>query len=293
MMLAQRGVVADIVTLQNRGYLFDLKIDGVRCKAEVADGVARLTSRSNTSLTVQYPEIVEGLQSTYPTGRVVLDGEVAVVGSNGFPSWPETHKRNAQQSRFAGWARRLPARFYAFDLLQLDATDMRHWTYADRRRELESEVQTWPAVLQSTPVTPDGDALWKLVREHRLEGIVAKRPDSRYGSGRNGDWIKIKRTSTVSCLVGGYDPGDGSRAATFGCLHLYLLDGSTLVPVGKVGSGFTGKELHKVMQALRHPPLIVEVEYLDRSPDGQLRQPVFQRVRDDLDITGCTINQLT
>jgi bifunctional non-homologous end joining protein LigD len=293
MMLASRGVPSDIARWRAAGYLFDLKIDGVRCLATIEDGKVQLTSRTGTTLTSQYPEIVEALEAAYPSGRVVIDGEIAVLGDDGFPSWPRTLKRNAQQSKITRWVRELPARFYTFDLLHLHE-DMTGWAYANRRQVLEQEAQDWSDPLQSTVITPDGEALWTLVCEHKLEGMIAKRPDSRYSNGRSTDWIKIKRTCTVSALVGGFDPGEGARASTFGCLHLYLIgaDGN-LVPVGKVGSGFSDRELHEVMQAMHHPPLIVEVEYLDCSPDGQLRQPVFQRIRTDQGVTDCTTDQLT
>jgi bifunctional non-homologous end joining protein LigD len=294
MMLACRGKVEEVERLQQQGFLFDLKIDGVRCMATVEHGDVRLVSRQGIDMTSRYPEVVAGLKDACPSGRLVLDGEIAVVDDKGLPSWPLTHKRDAQQSRIAQWAERMPAKLFVFDMLEVNATDMRGWAYANRRQVLDQEAAEWTGdALQPTLFTADGQALWSVVCEHQLEGMIAKRANAPYRTGRSQDWVKIKRTSTVSCLVGGTDPGTGARASTFGNLHLYLLDGDhTLVPVGKVGSGFSDKELHKMMQALHHPPVIVEVEYLDCSPDGQLRQPVFQRIRTDLAVTDCTTDQL-
>ena len=294
MMLASRGAVEDIDRLQAEGYLFDLKIDGVRCVATVEDGQVTLTSRTGITMTSRYPEIVSALADLYPKGRMVLDGEIAVFDDRGLPSWELTHKREMQQRHVPSWAERLPAHYLMFDILELEGRDLRGWAYANRRQVLQQETSDWIAdTLQLTVLSSDGKALWDVVREHHLEGVIAKRPDSPYRDGRSRDWVKIKRTSTVSCLVGGFDPGEGSRSSTFGCLHLYLVgQDQALVPVGKVGSGFSDRELRQVTTALAHPPLIVEVEYLDVSPDGQLRQPVFQRVREDLGVQDCTTGQL-
>lgn len=292
LMLASRGSVSDIGRWQRAGYLFDLKIDGVRCLATVVDGVVTLNSRTSVDITSQYPDVVSVLHAAYPNGHVVLDGEICVLGDDGFPSWPRTHKRNAQQSGMAKWVKSLPARFYAFDMLTFGGEDMTTWAYANRRQVLELHAQEWPDALQSTPTSTDGEVLWRLVEQHRLEGMIAKRPAGRYRGGRSPDWVKIKRKSTVSCLVGGFDPGTGHRSQTFGNLHLYLLADGALIPVGKVGSGFSDREISEVMQRLHQPPLIVEVEYMDLSPDGVLRQPVFKHIRNDLGVQDCTTEQL-
>lgn len=292
LMLSTRGSPDDVKLLQDKGYLFDMKIDGVRCLAVIESGQVALTSRTGIDITKCYPEIVAALKDTCPSD-IVLDGEISIFDERGLPSWPKTHLRAAKQSRFEHWSEALPAHLMVFDILRLGHQDLRPWAYANRRQVLEQEVKDPSGVIVPTVLSADGEKMWELVREYDLEGLIAKRPDAPYRLGRSRDWVKIKRTNTVSCLVGGFDPGEGSRSATFGCLHLYLLDDAqTLVQVGKVGSGFSDRELKRVMQAMHSPPLIVEVEYLDVSPDGQLRQPVFQRMRDDLAVTDCTMNQL-
>ena len=292
LMLSQRGSPSDIARLQDKGWLFDMKIDGVRCRAMVDHGKVTLLSRTGADMTHRYPEITDVLAYGYAETTIVLDGEIAVPDDTGMPSWPLTHKRDAQQARPTLWATKLPARFWAFDLLEFDAVDQRGLPYGERRVLLEDEALAWPKTLTTTICTGEGQRLWGLIQQHRLEGMIAKDPKAPYRAGRSPAWVKIKRTNTVSCLVGGFDPGEGSRSSTFGALHLFLLNAQDLVPVGKVGSGFSDRELKQVMQAMHHPPLIVEVEYLDVSPDGQLRQPVFQRVRTDLAVTDCTMDQL-
>lgn len=290
-MLAQRGKVEDLPTLARDGYLFDLKIDGVRCIAKVEDGEVVLLSRKDTDITARYPEIVGALRQVQ--GRFVLDGEIAVCDVDGLPSWELTHKRDAQVRQIDRWARHMPATLFVFDILQHQGIDIRRRPWTARRHLVEDLTERWQQEhVKATINSAAGDALWSVVCEHQLEGVVAKRADAAYHSGRSRDWVKIKRTHTVTCLVGGFDPGEGSRADTFGALHLFLLnDEQALVPVGRVGSGFSFADLKRVKGLLSKPPLMVEVEYLDvRS--GVLRQPVFRGVRTDVDVADCTMTQL-
>lgn len=292
LMLATRGSPDDIKPLQDKGYLFDMKIDGIRCLATISDGRVALTSRTGVTITECYPEIEQALKDTRLTD-IELDGEISIFDERGLPSWPLTHARNAKGARFEHWAQAMPAHLMVFDVLSLGQRNLRGWAYANRRQVLQQEAAGWGDVVQPTLMSPDGEALWALVEAHRLEGMIAKRPEAPYRPGRQRDWVKIKRMNTVSCLVGGYDPGQGARASTFGALHLYLLDDSeALVRVGNVGSGFSNRDLREVMQGLHTPPLVVEVKYLDVSPDGLLRQPVFERIRTDIGVTECTLNQL-
>lgn len=287
LMLAQRGKPDSIDFLTKRGFLFDLKVDGIRCYSEVVRGVVTMWSRSGENVTTRYGEVAAVLAETFPEGSWTFDGELVVHDERGLPSWPLTQKRIGKRNAVAA----LPLTYHVFDALRVGGFPLGKVPFGRRRELLENHV---PPKEHLTPVlhSPDGRRLWEIVQEHRLEGIVAKRADHLYRPGRHGDWVKIKSTSTISCLVGGYDPGEGARAATFGALHLYLLDGQNLVSVGKVGSGFSERELREVSARMHESSLIVEVEYLDVSPDGQLRQPVFRGVREDQQITDCTINQL-
>lgn len=292
MMLASRGIPADIGRWQRAGYLFDLKIDGVRCQATIEGGVVTLVSRRGETITAIYPEVVDALIDAFGHGgRVVLDGEITVMGEDGFPSFLLTQKRNAQSSpaKAKHWSTRLPAKFCAFDLLEFGGNSLRKLGFAERRQALELHCSS---PLTPTPCTPDGAALWSLVEAHNLEGMIAKRPGSPYRDGRSVDWVKIKNTQTVTCLVGGIEKGEGSRRNTFGALLLYVLDeNQELTEVGKVGSGFSDREIQQVMQRLHTPPLIVEVKYLTFE-SGVLREPTFLRVRSDASLADCTLDQL-
>lgn len=297
LMLAHRASIEDLALLEKQGYQFDVKVDGIRCLAAIDHGQVILTSRSGRDITSLYPEIVTALQERFPRARHEIDGEIAVLDEEGRSSWPLTQKRAAQTKRTLAWSvEHLPAKFLAFDVLTAYGKDLRKASYTTRRRELLALIPDDGTgdPLSVVAASSHGRKLWELVCDRQLEGMVAKHPQSIYRPGRSNDWRKIKRTSTVTCLVGGYDPGEGSRASTFGALHLYLVDPQNqLVPVGKAGSGFSERELAQVTALMHEPPLIVEVEYLDVSPDGQLRQPIFQRVRTDATVADCTVDQLT
>lgn len=293
LMLAQRGKPDAIPFLQARGFLWDLKVDGIRCCTRIEGGEVCMWSRGGENITHRFPEVAAALQATFGVGTWEFDGELAVNDERGLPSWPLTHKRQSRGARAAG---SLPATYHVFDLLRAsaggsDGVDLRQYGFAARRDMLEAILEPGQVVM---PVlhSHDGEALWKVIEEHRLEGMVAKRSDHTYRPGRSGDWVKIKRTSTLSALVGGFDEGTGARQSTFGALHLYLLDGEDLVPIGRVGSGFSERDLRQVVELMQKPPLVVEVQYLDLSPDGQLRQPVFLRIRRDQGIGDCTMEQL-
>lgn len=297
-MLCQRARPADIAQLAAGEYIFDLKVDGIRCVATIEDWVVHLTSRSGEEITPKFPEVEEALLEIFGNasrgGRYVLDGEIACLDERGLPDWPATHKRQALNYRHALRAQStMPAVFFVFDILEAEE-DLRIRPLWYRRELLDSWLETVGTV-RAVLHARDGEAMWGLVEEHQLEGLVAKRLVSVYREGPSQDWLKIKRTSTVTCLVGGHDPGTGSRAPTFGALHLYLLDEShQLVPVGSVGSGFSDRELRHIRGLLEQgDPFIVEIEYLDVTPEGQLRQPVFTRVRADVDVLACTTTQLT
>ena len=227
-----------------------------------------MTTRLGSDLTLRFPELVDALLPV--AGRwpgTVLDAEIAVPDEQGLPSWPLTQQRTAQRSAGARWAAKLPARLYVFDLLQLGPDVTTAWPYHRRRSSLEEMAAEWTAPLGLTLTSDDPWPLWEVVTSHRLEGIIAKRRDSRYRRGRSADWVKIKASRTVSCLVGGVDWGpapdrSAARRRQPRALELYLVDpAGELVPIGRVGAAASGSLRQQLLAGLSNPPLIVEVEY--------------------------------
>lgn len=296
-MLAERGRPEDMDRLAGAGYVFDLKVDGIRALVSVSrSGPSQpevaMTSRNGLDLTVRFPELVESLSGS--TGEdIVLDTEVAVPDASGLPSWPLTQRRTAQRTAPGRLARELPAYLYVFDVLRVGGVDMTAQPFRLRRARLEELAAGWSGRLGLTVCSSDPWPLWEVVRAQSLEGVVAKRQGSRYRPGRSRDWVKVKATQTLSCLVGGVEWSGAEGSSEPRSLQLFLVDdGGELVPVGKASAGVSAPMRRQLMGGLRRPPLVVEVEYSDVTPAGVLRQPVVRAVRSDVDVLDCGTEQL-
>lgn len=284
-----------VSTLEANGlWLFEMKWDGARMIAFVADGVVRLRSRDGNDSTYRYPEIVAGLGTAFPTGTVILDGEVVVFGPDGRPSFPLSHRRDAQGNArsAAALAKVHPATFVAFDVLWSADTDARGWSY-ERRRDLLGELASAfkGSALAYHVAHEEGVAMYDFAVANRLEGVVAKRKDSTYRPGRSHAWIKLKPVRCLSALVRGHRPGTGRGA---GALEIVLVGPDGLHPIGHVGAGLTHEHLGEINRrvAAGDPYVVVDVEFMEVSPAGQLRHPTLKGLRTDVDLTDCNISQL-
>lgn len=274
------------------GWQFDLKWDGIRALVFIDHGAISIRSRIHNEITWRYPDIAETLAAAYPRSKIVLDGELVVIGKDGKPDFWAAHRRDAQGTRGAAarMARTVPATFIPFDLLWWHRTDRRDVSYLLRASLLQHQADTrlagLPNVRYSAP-SSEGQVMWDFIHEQEIEGLIAKREDSAYRGGRHHSWIKIKPTKRLSALVAGID---GQKDA----LLLRLLDETgQLIDIGRVGSGISGKQMREVVIALESGhPVIVDIDYMSISPQGQLRMPVFKGLRRDVDLLSCTINQL-
>ena len=224
---------------------------------------------------------------------VVLDGEVVAYDDDG---------RHTFQS--VGRADRDHA-FVVFDLLDLDGDDLRDRPWSERRELLEEVVRP-TSPLTITPVSDDADVMEAATRAQRFEGIVAKRMDSTYQSGRRAPtWVKVKYTNAQEMVVGGYKLGEGNRTGLFGSLLVGVHDDAgDLQFVSAVGTGFNERTLTMLMAKLRQlatddcpfvlppklprgtyrwvrPELVAQVGFLEWTEGGGLRAPVFLGLRDD------------
>ncbi len=295
------------------GWFFEVKWDGVRTLAFVRrHGAAQevvLYSRSLRRLNAQFPEIVEAL-SALVEESIVLDGEIIAPDERGQPSFARLQRRLHREvvpgAPSAPGDAQIPVAYAVFDCLYLRGRDLRRRPLSERRRLLDS--LTLPvSVIRGDLVKDEGLTLFEAVREHGLEGIVAKNAASPYRPGvRSPDWQKIKIRRTLEAVAGGFTRGKGHRTGSFGALVLGQYDPRTgaLVHIGQTGGGFTDSDLEALRArllplvtktcpfAIRPPTLspatwvrpevVVEIEYAERTSDGVLRFPVFMRVRDDV-----------
>jgi bifunctional non-homologous end joining protein LigD len=282
-----------LASLQDRGWLAQEKLDGVRGLAILAGGAStRVFSRRRVDTTHRWPELACSGGTT-----AVLDGEIIVVGAGGGVDFPETQRRDAMENAraIAAAAARHPAVFVAFDVTEVGGVNLRFRPLAERLAILAG--LTLPPSFAAMPWTTDLVGLWREVVAKGGEGIVAKRPDGLYHAGRRSEWVKVKQHHRLSAVVTGWEPGRGARAGTFGALHLGLWDGQKIVDVGKVGTGWSTAESARLWRLVQPAPTfpVVEVEYHEVVGVGgaiKLRFPVFVGVRTDVELPECSTAQL-
>lgn len=288
-------------------WAYEMKWDGVRALVRVDGGRITITSRNDNDITVSYPEL-RPLGEQLGSTQVLLDGEIVSFDEQGRPSFGRLQQRMHVAS--ATTARRLansePVVYLIFDLLHLDGRSLLDLPYT-QRRELLERLQLAGDAWQTPPAFEGGGAeAVHASRERGLEGVVAKRLDSRYRPGRRSpEWVKVKNLRTQEVIVGGWSPGKGRRAGTVGALLLGLPSDDGLHYVGQVGTGFTGEMLADLESRLRRlsrktspfdpdvpradardaqwvsPRLVGEVEFGEWTSDGRLRHPAWRGLRPD------------
>ena len=286
-------------------WAFEVKWDGERAIAHSQPGRIRFLSRSDNDVTVAYPEL-RGLNRTLSSHSAILDGEIVAFGADGRPSFqalqPRMHLRGEAAVRRLAEA--TPVTYLIFDLLWLDGHDLTGLPYTGRRERLEAlalDAERWRV---SEFWAGTGTALLAATREQELEGVIAKRLDSRYTpGGRGGAWLKIKNSNRQELVIGGWTSGKGSRSSSIGALELGVHDEAAgLRYAGRVGTGFDAQELKRLARLLEplareatpftgpqppkgahfvEPRLVCEIEFTEWTRAGTLRHPSYKGLRDD------------
>lgn len=207
-----------------KGWVFEIKYDGYRLVAERTAAGATLWSRNGNDLTDTFPEIVRAVRGL-PFPGAVMDGEVVVQDARGLPSFDLLQKRGRLR-RAAEVARasvRLPATYYAFDLLAFGGLDLRALPLTERKAVLRGLLPSVGPIRYSDHIEREGTAVWEQAERLGIEGIVAKKGSSRYVSGRSDQWIKVRTVRTDDFVVVGWTEPKGSRTG-LGALHLAQWD---------------------------------------------------------------------
>ena len=274
-------------------WLYERKLDGIRCLA-VRDGdTLTMHSRNDLDLGARYPEVADAIAAqTQP--RFAIDGEVVAFDGN--------------KTSFAALAGRghhpVPVFYYVFDLLWLDGRDVRPLALRTRKRLLRDAIAFADPLRWTAHRNRDGEALFKDACRKGWEGLIAKRADSPYRSTRSRDWQKFKCEAGQELVIGGFTAPRGSRTE-FGALLLgYYTPDKSLRYAGKVGTGFdtdTLRELGAKLRALTvdaapfaqpasirergvtwvKPALVAQVAFTEWTGAGRLRHPRFLGLRDD------------
>ena len=267
-------------------WVFERKLDGIRCLAVKDGGRTRLYSRNELSLDDRYPSVAAALDAD-PADGFVLDGEaVSFVGG---------------RDRFGG-GEGGELFYYVFDALIADGRDVRRLPLEERRAVL-ADLLTWSDPLRMTEeLRGDGAALLEDACRDGWEGLIAKRVGTPYVSKRSRDWLKLKCTRSQELVIGGFTAPRGSRT-DLGALLVGHFDGDRFRYAGKVGTGFKRETLRDLAERLAplvrdtspfepekgipraatwvEPQLVAQVAFMEWTGDGRLRHPSFLGLRFD------------
>ena len=300
------------------GWIFEIKWDGYRAIAFIEGGKVRLVSRNQNDMTAQFAELAAMPQELKVT-TAVLDGEIVALDEEGRSSFSLMQQRMGFASAKKRTSRRadVPVLYYAFDLLYLDGRDLRKLSLEERKEKLRALVKGDGVVRYSDHFVGQGVQLLEAVKAKGMEGILAKRRGSIYEERRSANWLKIKITQRIECVIGGYTlPLKGRKL--FGSVVLGLYNGKgELMHVGQAGSGFDEESLEAVwkelaarkskkspfagkVEALREvawvkPELVAEIKYGEWTHEGEsgkkLRAPVFMGLRTDKAPEECVLEE--
>ncbi|MGC3974506.1 MAG: DNA ligase D [Nitrospira sp.] len=296
--------LATLVTASPEGedWVHELKYDGYRILCRLKDGQVKLFTRNGHDWTAKLPHIAAAM-TDLPAQVAWFDGEVVALSPDGRISF------QVLQNAFDAHSDS-NLLYYVFDLLYLNGYDLREVPLLERKRLLSALLKDRPSsslIQYSDHISGRGDIAFAEACRSGMEGLIAKRADAPYLSGRNRNWVKVKCGQRQEFVIGGFTDPSGSRSA-FGALLLGVYDAQGRLQFsGRTGTGFTDrslKELHarlkKVEQkqpAFVNPPvgseargvhwvkptLVAEVAFAEWTNEGQLRQASFQGLREDKD----------
>ncbi|MGE0028161.1 MAG: non-homologous end-joining DNA ligase [Thermoleophilia bacterium] len=273
-------------------WIYERKLDGIRCIAIKGGGEVRLLSRNALPLDARFPAIRDALAAD-PADAFVVDGEVvAFVGAQ--------TSFAALQQRGDGGGRARPL-LYLFDVLHLDGMDTTALPQRARKALLRDALRWEDPVRLTVHRNADGAELYREACRKGWEGLIAKRAAAPYVHGRSRDWRKMKCDAAQEMVVGGWTAPRGSRT-DLGALLIGVYDDGALRYAGKVGTGFTQATLRDLAARLAplrrdtspfadaprlrdatwvEPRLVAQVGFTEWTRDGRLRHPRFLGLRDD------------
>lgn len=280
---------------QGDKWLFEMKFDGYRLAIHIETKSVRILTRGGHDWTERFPAIADAARKL-DVGTAILDGEAVVLDAKGRSDFGALQRSLGGRG---GKRASAEAVFYAFDLLYFDGHLLTNTELSVRRHLLADFLDKEDTAIRwSEEIHGDGDELFETACAHGLEGIIAKDRDSRYRSGRTGDWLKIKCVQSESFVIVGYERSTSARGG-LGSLLLAARNGTGWRSVGSVGTGFKEREAIAFRSALdklktarpvvplkgkqlvfAQPTLIAEIEFRGWTNDGSLRHASYKGLRD-------------
>ena len=272
------------------GWIFERKLDGIRCIAIRGSGRARLLSRNGLSLDGRFPDVATALTAG-PAADLVVDGEV-VAFDRGRTSFARLQQRGERDVR---------PFLYLFDVLHLSGWDTTALPQRTRKALLRRALSFGGPIRLTPHRNADGEALFREACLKGWEGLIAKRADAPYVTGRSRDWLKLKCDAEQEFVIGGFTAPRGART-DLGALLIGVYDSGALRYAGKVGTGFTRATLRDLAERLAplrradppfadaprmrdatwvEPRLVAQVGFTEWTRDGRLRHPRFLGLRED------------
>lgn len=286
-------------------YIYELKLDGERCIAYLDKDTTELRNKRNIKMLLKVPELSNIHKQV--KCRCILDGEL-IVTKDGKPDFFEIQRRSLMSNSFKIQlaSSKLPATFTAFDILYYDDHEVIDLPLLQRKNLLKKAVKENQRIAISRYIEEQGSDFYKLAKQNDLEGIVAKKKDSKYYlDKRTKDWIKIKNLLDDDFVVCGYIYKDSGVTSIV--LGQYL--SGELVYKGHVTLGISTQNfrLIKATPVINTPPLnelpsgndnviwiepalVCTVKYMMKTANGSLRQPVFKGLREDKNPKDCIVN---
>ena len=274
----------------NPKWIFEKKYDGVRALAFKKGNNIQLLSRNKLSFNNSYSEVVEHLMKT--RGNFIIDGEIVAL-ERGISSFSKLQQR--MKSSMAVY-------YFVFDLIYWDQSDVRDLPLLQRKKMLQENIIFDQRIKFTTHKIGEGEKYYEQACRENWEGIIAKRADSQYVSGRSTDWLKFKCSLEQELVIVGYTDPQGARIA-LGALLVGFYEKNDLIYAGKVGTGFTIqtlRTLHKKLLALERktpaakgtglprknvhwvePKLVAQIAFSEWTSDNKLRHPRYLGLRED------------
>jgi bifunctional non-homologous end joining protein LigD len=274
------------------GWIFERKLDGIRCIAIRDDGGVSLMSRTARRMNDQFPEIAEALEHQ-PARDFIADGEI-VAFRDGITSFERLQQRHRKH---------VPVFLYVFDLPRLEGKDLRSLPLRERKSRLRHSLRfEGPIRFNPHRNGEHGEELYREACRKGLEGVIAKRADSLYTGTRSRDWLKLKCHHEQELVIGGFTAPKGSRTE-FGALLVGYNENGVIRYAGKVGTGFDQENLRELGARMREleqdeppfapfkpippgtrwvrPKLVGQFGFAEWTRDGRLRHPRYLGLRDD------------